>query len=142
LKLEEEIANIKEKLRELEERLLKLERLLTETNFDKPKKKISVKEFILQKHPKGDVQRTLTVGYYLEKYEDFLSFNVKDLERAFREAVEIVPQNIPEKVRKNIGKGHMMEAEEKKEGLKAYILTTSGEKFIENNFKEERQNGQ
>lgn len=79
---------------------------------------------------------TLVLGYYLEKHRDLLAFNIKDLESAFREAKESVPDNINYKVVKNVEKGHMMEAKEKKDNLKAWNLTASGEKFVENNLKE------
>ena len=137
MKLEEEIAEVKKKLKEYEERIAKLERFLPETEPERARKKISIKEFILQKHPKGDVQKALAIGYYLEKCEGLSSFNAKDLEKGFRNAREKIPQNIPDKIQMNVKKDHMMEAEGKKEGLKAYFLTNSGEKYVENDFKEE-----
>jgi len=130
----EEIMEIKKKLKEHEERISKLESL-SQTKPETVKKKISIKEFILSKKPKNDVQKTLTVGYYLEKYENLSSFNVKDLEKVFMAAREKVPKNIGDKIQLNIKKGHMMEVEEKKDNLKAWILTNSGEKYTRNGFK-------
>lgn len=130
----EEIMEIKKKLKEYEERISKLESV-SQTKPETVKKKISIKEFILSKKPKNDVQKTLAVGYYLEKYENFSPFNVKDLERSFIAAREKVPKNIGDKVQLNIKKGHMMEFKEKKDNLKTWILTNSGEKYIESDFK-------
>lgn len=45
-------------------------------------KKISIREFLLKHSPTTDVQRTLAVGYYLEKHEGVGSFTRADLERA------------------------------------------------------------
>jgi len=59
------------------------------------------------------------------------------LEKGFRDSKEKVPQNVPDKIQKNIAKGHMMEAAEEKDELKAYVLTNSGEKFVEKDFKEQ-----
>lgn len=132
----EEVVEIKKKLEEHEERILKLERLF-QTKPEIVNKKISIKEFILQKRPKSDVRRALGIGYYLEKFKGFSSFNVKDIEKGFRDAREKVPLNVADKIQKNIAKGHMMEAEKEKDGLKAYILTNSGEKFVDNRFKKE-----
>ncbi|MBA7628155.1 hypothetical protein ES703_35630 [subsurface metagenome] len=131
---DEEIMEIRKKLEGHEERISKLESL-SQTKPEIVKKKISIKEFILSKKPKNDVQKTLTVGYYLEKYENFLFFSIKDLKSNFIAAREKVPKNIGDKVQLNIKKGHMMEVKEKKDNFKAWSLTNSGEKYIRNGFK-------
>lgn len=133
----EDIAEIKKKLEEHEKRISKLE-AYSPVKPKIVKKKISIKEFILQKRPKDDIQKALAIGYYLEKYKGFSNFNAKDLEKGFRDAREKIPPNVPDKIQGNIRKGHMMEAGEKKSELKAYNLTNSGEKFVENNFKREK----
>lgn len=131
--MEEEI---REKLADLEERIGKLEGLF-KSNPKVVSKEISIKEFILQKTPKDDVQKTLAIGYYLEKYDNLSVFNAKDLEDAFSRAKEKPPKNINYKVIKNIEKGYMMESKDKKDNLKAWSLTNSGEKVVENNFEKE-----
>ncbi len=133
---EGEILEIRKKLEEHEERISELESLF-QTKGDSVKKEMSVKEFILSKKPKNDVEKTLAIGYYLEKKERLSSFNAKDLEKGFRAAKETVPENINYKVIKNIKKGHMMEAKEKKDKLKAWVLTSTGEEYVENGFKTE-----
>ncbi len=128
-----ELVEMKKRLEEHEKRILQLESLFN----DKPeavKKKISVKEFIISKRPKDDIQKTLAVGYYLEKYEEFSSFNAKDLESCIGTAKESIPKNINYKVIKNIEKGYMAEAKEKKDKLKAWYLTNSGEGHVEDGF--------
>jgi len=131
--MSEDIASIRNRLDELEKRIAKIEGLL----LSKPKsfeKKISIKEFILQKHPGNDVEKALAIAYYLEKYEGFSSFHTIDIEKGFRDAREKVPANVADKIQKNIAKGHIMEAEEEKDGHKAYMLTSSGEGFVEDGF--------
>lgn len=134
--MSEEVSRIKKKLEEHEERLSRLEKLF-QTKPEVIKKKISIKEFILQKRPKSGIQKALAIGYYLEKHQDFSSFNVKDVEQGFRDAREKIPPNVGDKIQKNIAKGHLMEAGEEKDGMKAYFLTNPGERFVENNFKKE-----
>lgn len=134
---DEEIMEMKKKLEEHEERISKLESL-SQTKPEAVKKEVSIKEFILSKKPKNDVQKTLAIGYYLEKYDDLSSFNIRDLERSFRSAKEKAPKNVGDKVQKNIGRGYMMDAKEKKDKLKAWVLTNSGEKHVENGFKKEK----
>lgn len=133
----EEIERIKKTLEDHEKRIAKLENLLVSRPAT-VEKKLSIKEFILSKNPTNDIQKTLAIGYYLEKYEGLPSFNVKDLEKGFHDAKESAPENINYKVIVNSQKGYMMESDEKKDGLKAWNLTNSGEKFVENNFEKEK----
>lgn len=132
MEIEKEIEEIKKKLESFERRISVLE--------GKPQqlvsKSLSIKEFLLQKNPKDDTDKTLGIGYYLEKYEGFELFNIKDLEDGFRRAKEKVPININDKVNKNIQKGFIDEAKDKKNNFKAWYLTNSGEKFVENGFGE------
>lgn len=132
--MDEEIRKI---LEDHEKRIQRLEKLF-ESEPIQTKKQISIKEFILTKKPKNDVEKTLVIGYYLEKFREMSFFNAKDLEDGFREAKEKVPANINYKVIKNIEKGFMMEAKEKKDKLKAWVLTSTGERFVENDLKKEK----
>jgi hypothetical protein len=137
----EELQQMKEKIRELEKRISKLEKpssFATDLS-DSRQKKISLREFMLSKKPSSDVERVLSIGYYLEKFEDSASFNVEDLEKSFRVAKEKTPQNINDKVNGNVKKGHIMELKEKKNNRKAWCLTSTGELFVENNFKENNE---
>jgi hypothetical protein len=99
-------------------------------------KKLSVKEFLLTKKSTDNVQRTLAIGYYLEHFESMDRFNVRDLADGFRSAKEPLPTNINDKVNMNIRKGYMMETKEKKDKSKAWVLTSSGEKFVEEGLSE------
>ncbi len=131
-----EIAEIEKRIQDHEKRISDLEKLL-QSKPDGIKKKMSIKEFLLTKGAKDDQQRTLTIGYFLEKYENMTLFNAKDLEKSFRDAKQKPPQNINDKVNKNIQKGYMMEASEAKDSKKAWVLTNTGEEIVESNFNEE-----
>lgn len=98
-------------------------------------RKTSIKEFLLEWAPSDDVQKTLAIGHYLETSEGLSSFNKADLERGFRAAKEPVPANINDKVNMSIKNGHMMDAEEKKNSMKAWVLTRTGETYLQNGFK-------
>lgn len=128
--------NIKKILENHERRISALEKRVPLTPRPSITKRLSVKEFILSKNLKKDVDKTLAIGYFFEKYEKMNSFNVKDLKRGFVAAKEKVPPNINDKINLNIKKGMMMEADEKKDNLTAWVLTNKGEKFVENDFKE------
>lgn len=99
------------------------------------RKELSIKEFLIDKKPSGDVQKTLVIGYYLEHHRKEDCFNVKDLTDGFRNAKEPLPTNMNDKVNLNISKGHMMAAREEKDNYKAWILTNTGERFVEEGLK-------
>jgi hypothetical protein len=127
---------IQEQLEEHEKRLSQLEKLVQ----GKPKvlkKKLSMREFILDKKPQNDVHKALAIGYYLEKYDGFSCFTSKEIEKGFRRAREKAPSNVPDKIKQNRDNGHMMKADEQKDKKMAYVLTNPGTAFVENGFTEE-----
>ena len=128
---------IKKIIDDHEKRIRELEIKLESGEKPVTAKPLSLKEFILKKKPIYDVQRTLVIGYFLERHNQFLSFNAKDLEDSFRAAKEPVPANINDKANKNVKNGHMMETKEKKDNMKAWVLTSSGERVVENGFEKE-----
>jgi len=133
MSVEEVLEAIKKQLLDHESRISKLE---AQPKIDKDigKKKLSIKEFILSKKPKGDIQKTLVIGFYLEKYEGLDYFNRKDLENGFRSAMEAVPTNVGVDANENIRRGYFAEAKEKKDKLKAWYLTNSGEECVDMGF--------
>ena len=98
-------------------------------------KQLSIKEFLLEKKPTNDVERVLSMGFFLEKYGDYTCFNVDDIKNAFVKSKEPLPQNIHDKINMNIRKGHITEYPEEKDNKKSYHLTTTGEKVVEQGFK-------
>ena len=130
MSVEDVIKDIMTKLGDHESRISALEGVPAKRTGGEGKK-LSIKEFILTKKPEDDVLRTLVIGYYLEHFKSMDRFNIRDLADGFRSAKEPPPTNINDKVNLNIRKGHIMETEEKKNKSKAWVLTNSGEKFVE-----------
>jgi hypothetical protein len=130
MSVEDVIKDIMIKLEDHERRISAIEGMPAKNTHGEAKK-LSIKEFMLEKTPGDDVQKTLVVGYYLEHFEGMSSFNARDLAGGFRAAKEPVPGNINDKVNSNIKKGYMMVEKEKKDKLMAWVLTNSGEKFVE-----------
>jgi len=137
--MEKTLDQLTKSVDELKSRMERLEATVHSKQGEKRKerkeKKLSVKEFLRSKKPTSDVQKTLSIGYYLENHEQLASFNADDLRSAFRAAKEQLPSNINAFINQNIKNGHIMEASEKKDKKKAYVLTASGERFVENGFK-------
>jgi hypothetical protein len=98
-------------------------------------KKLSAKEFLLGKTIRSETQKVLALAFFLERMEGVASFNVSDLEAAFRSAREKLPKNMNDAVNKNIARGFLMEAKEKKDSKKAWHLTATGEQHVENEMK-------
>ena len=137
-------SNIQKQLEDLEKRVANLEKVIANSTKGvsgdqlKNKKKLSIREFLISKKPTDDVQKTLAIGYYLEKYDNFTSFNTADLQAGYEKAKEKKPLNINDKVNLNIKKGHMAEASAKKDNKKAWYITNSGEQFVKNGFSNEK----
>jgi hypothetical protein len=127
------LGDLEQKVKNLEERLEGIEKRFE--NEESPiKKHLSIREFIIQKKPKSDVEKTLVIGYYLETSEKFKSFNSRDLQKGFAEAKEKPPGNISDKVANNVKNGHMMSTKEEKDDLTAYTLTNTGMELVERGF--------
>jgi uncharacterized Ntn-hydrolase superfamily protein len=120
----------------LEERIEKLEKSMGAGRLagTTQGKKTSAKEFLMKKVVKSELQKVLALAYYIEHQEALASFNVPDLERVFRSAREKLPKNMNDAVNKNVARGLLMEAAEKKESKKAWNLTSTGERFVENDM--------
>lgn len=125
---ESKVAALERRVTALEGRVAALEGSPAEP--ERKVRKLSIKEFLLSKNPRSDVERTLVIGAYLEGFERLNSFNTKDVGAGFRRAKEKVPANIADMIQKNVAKGYMDLAEEAKDNLKAYYLTNSGEKTV------------
>jgi hypothetical protein len=97
-------------------------------------KKLSLKEFIISQAPSNAVQTTLTIAYYLENYDGLNPFHAADLEQGFRAAREPVPANINDKANMCVKNGYFMEAKDKKENKKSWVVTRSGEEFVRARF--------
>lgn len=139
---EQTIKQFEERLQGLEKRMASLEELMTSKQEApaKPKqssKDLSLREFIAEKNPVDDVQRTLTIGYYLEHNKEMDDFDAEDVKKEFMSAKLKPPLNINDKINLNIRKGLMMETEKENGKRKAWTLTDTGEKVIEGSFKKE-----
>ena len=88
-------------------------------------------------HSKTSVDATLLTGFYLEKSAKVSPFTSDDLSRGFAEAREPRPGNLSDMIYKNVRKGFFTGAVGKKEGSKSYIVTNSGQRFIENGLHDE-----
>jgi hypothetical protein len=130
------IIDTDERLRALEQRVGNLENLIAGKGYDTVarSKRVSAKEFMLSKTLKSEAQKVVALAYFLEREQGLSSFNVSDLEAAFHEAREKLPKNMNDAVNKNIARGFVMPASQKKDSKKAWHLTSTGERFVEHDL--------
>ncbi len=93
----------------------------------------------MAKAPKSVVEKTLALGYYYEVATGHGAFNISDLEALFRAAKEKLPSNMSDMANKNVKKGHIMEHATKKDDKRAWVLTATGERYVEKSFNVEKQ---
>lgn len=86
--IEKRIQSLEERVKVLEEAILSASK--SGDSFDK-KKRQSAKEYLMTKKLKSETQKALALGYFLEYIEGLESFNITDLETAFRSAKEKPP---------------------------------------------------
>src|SRR4029078_7059519 len=90
-------------------------------------KEQSAKEFLMTRNAGPETQKVLVFAYFLEHHEGVTPFNVTELEATFRAPGEKLPKNMNDAVNKNVARGFLMEAREKKDAKKAWQLTATGE---------------
>jgi len=133
----DDLVEIRRSIESHERRISNLENMMKEgpTGLTKA---LSIKEFMIEKQPTKDLDKTAVAGYYLEHYRNVSPFNIRDLVDLFGEAREPIPNNINDAVNKNIEKGLIMESKQKKDKKKTWTLTATGERIVENGFKKDK----
>jgi hypothetical protein len=137
MRLKMDLNQIEKILQMHEERIKRLESITSDSSnsIKNENKELSIKEFMLDKQPKGSYQIGLAIGYFLEKNRGIVSFDIDDLESGFREAKEPLPKNMSDLAYKNTKSGLFMETKEQKNNKKSWVLTNTGERLVMNCFK-------
>ncbi len=132
----EQLQKIENELTDLKKRVTNIEDALHSSPAPQKIKGLSINEFLLEKNPKTDRDKTLTIGYYLEIFEQLTEFTIHDLEGGFSRTKELRPKNINLAVIGNIQNGYMMENKGMKNKKKSWSLTNKGTEVVKNGFKE------
>ena len=107
----------------------------TESTSNSEEKRLSLKEFLIDRKPSNGVQTTLAIAYFLENYDGVSPFNASDIERGFRAAREPVPININDKANMCVKNGYLMEDGAKKNNMKAWVVTRTGDEMVRSGFR-------
>jgi len=101
----------------------------------KPLEGLSLVEFLNAKGPKSHPDRVTVMAYYLHHYQGVEIFNADDINECYSQARISRSANLNATINKNIAKGYIMEAKEKKDNKKAWMITQTGERYVESNLK-------
>lgn len=93
-------------------------------------KALSVREFIRTFELKKHTDYVLAFGYYLEKHAGLESFTPADINTLYYEA-KLESSNTSQMLINLIKRGHVMEAKNSEGSRKRFLLTKSGEDYIE-----------
>ncbi len=128
--------NIMKKIHDLEERVIKLEQSILNNNETDNRagsqKKLSLRELFRKTKSKTNVEKVLLAGFYLEVYEGSICFNAEEIKNALRNAKIPPLSNTLAFINQNIKNGNIMQEKQKKDDLKAYTLTATGEDLVKN----------
>jgi hypothetical protein len=91
---------------------------------------VQISEFLAQRRIESETDRMASILYYHLHNERGSSTRAEILE-AYATARLRRPTNLSDVVARCIRKGHVIEAQEKKEGQKAWQITVTGEKYVE-----------
>lgn len=116
-------------------RMLIKETFVQSTEEMKPKMKTislpsQVSEFLAQKNIRTHVDRVLAILYYYF-YKGDESMTIAQLENIYSNIRTTQPSNFSDLLAQCIRKGNIVEAENKKDGKKAWRITDMGKKYVE-----------
>lgn len=131
--LMKQIENLQKRVAVLERVLINDEK--TADVGDKKSKTQSVREFLLTKRPSTANDHTLVLGYYVEQFSGQGYFSADDIRAAYRSAKLPGPKNVNDTINKNVVKGFIMESGLADLPVKTWVLTASGEDYVEKELK-------
>lgn len=89
-------------------------------------------EFLDQRgNPQKHTEVVAVFAYWLFKVENMESFNVKDIVNCYDKTRKAKPSNPNQIINTNVASHLFAEAGEKKEGYKAWVITRTGEEYVE-----------
>jgi len=89
-------------------------------------------EFLDMKgNPKKHTDATAVFAYWLFTVEKTQSFKVKDILGCYDRTRKIKPRNLNDIMNTNVKRHIFAEAREKKDGLKAWVITLKGEEYVQ-----------
>ena len=90
-------------------------------------------EFLAAKKATTHPDRVIAVAYYTYHTQNGAGVTTQDLTDAYGRARIKRPQNFPDVIAACVRRGRLVEGE-RKDGLKSWVITRTGEAYVEQNF--------
>jgi hypothetical protein len=92
----------------------------------------TIGEFLdLKGNPSKHTDSVAVFAYWLFKVEKMETFNVQDILSCYDRTRKTKPSNANQIINQNVASHIFAEASEKKDGLKAWVITRKGEEYVE-----------
>lgn len=131
--------SIEKRIEDLENRVRVIEDAISSSyshQKNENRKKLSVREFLNKKKPKGNPNTILALAVYNEQFNEQGYFNVKTISDLMGKAKLKKPENINYPIYINVQKGYFEEDDEKGEdNKKRWHVTQTGISLVDSNFK-------
>jgi hypothetical protein len=89
-------------------------------------------EFLdLKGDPSKHTDAVAVFAYWLFKIEKMASFNVQDILACYDRTRRVKPSNVNQIINQNVASHLFADASEKKDNLKAWVITRKGEEYVE-----------
>lgn len=93
--------------------------------------KMQINELLASKNLKSHMDKVEAIAWYFLWQGSDDSVTRKDILDAYGKARMQKPQNLPDVINYSVRRGHLVDALEKKDGQKAWSITPTGERYIE-----------
>jgi len=91
----------------------------------------TVSEFLAGAAPRNHVETVVLVAYHMCRSGDPAGMTIDELVAAYAQARLKKPSNPSDTLAKAIRKGYLIDAPQRKDGKKAWVITQTGDSFVE-----------
>ncbi len=92
----------------------------------------TIGEFLDTKgNPSKHTDSVTLFAYWLFEVEKMPSFNVQDILGCYDKTRKVKPSNVNQIINQNVSSHFFADVPEKKDGLKAWVITRKGEEYVE-----------
>lgn len=94
----------------------------------------NLSEFLVEKKPATHIERVVATAYYSFHSGDAAGVTADEVIDGYGKARVSKPRNIHDVIAKSVKKGLLIESDQKKDGTKAWVITPTGEAYVESGF--------
>jgi hypothetical protein len=94
----------------------------------------NLNEFLAAKAPKTHVDRLTAIAYHSLHSGDEVGVTVEEILEGYTRSRTAKPKNVHDVVGQCMRRGFLIESESRKDGAKAWVITGTGEAYVEKSF--------